>query len=276
MGFISVGLGPNDQHALRIIEPKAVSQLRLAANRINIGKCRPQSRKWFGDSSSAWMGTLAQHLNKMASIINTKPIEVVGTNWKKRDEGTLAAAQRPKEGWKTYTHMTKAQGQNFRIRLDIAWNAKPLFSPTGQSVDSKYLTMVHEVTHLVLNTDDVGPNPYGYQNCVNKALSSPANAKKNADNWAYFMDNLEVTAIMPYQEWMNATKRGILTPRSSLLKKIDAALKKFDDTKTHTAAEELQKALKAWIKDKGAGWKNSTRNRSGIVERLMDEVEDAV
>jgi hypothetical protein len=276
MGFIAVGLGPGDQHALRIIEPKAISQLRLAANRINSGKCKPQSRKWFGDSSNAWMDTLAKSLNKMASIINTKPIEVVGTNWKSRKERTTAAAQQPQQGWNIYTHMTRAQGQDFRIRLDIAWNARPVFRPTGQSVDSKFLTMVHEVTHLVLNTDDVSPKPYGYQNCVSKALDSPAGAKKNASNWAYFVDNFEVTTIMPYKEWMDATKRGALTPRGNLLKQIDAALKKYDDTQTHAAAEELQKALKAWIKDKGAGWKNSTRNRGGIVERLLDEVEDAV
>jgi hypothetical protein len=275
MGFIAVGLGPSDQQALRKIEPKAISQLRLAAQRIRSGKCKTQSKKWFGDKSVAWMSTLARNLDKMASIINNKPIEIVGTNLKRRQVGTLAAAQQPRQGWKTYTHMTKAQGQNFKIRLDIGWNNKPLFSPPNVSVDSKYLTMVHEVTHLVLNTDDVEPKPYGYQNCVNKAKASAAKAKKNADNWAYFMDNFEKVEIMTHQEWMQATKRGVLTPRSTHLKKIDTALQNYGTTKSQTALKALREAINAWIASKGQGWRTSTRNRDGIVERLVDEVEDA-
>lgn len=275
MGFIAVGLGPSDQQALRKIEPKAISQLRLAAQRIRSGKCKTQSKKWFGDKSAAWMSTLAKNLNKMASIINTKPIEIVGTDLKRRKVGTLAAAQRPRQGWGTYTHMTRAQGQNFKIRLDIGWNNKPLFSPPNTSVDSKYLTMVHEVTHLVLDTDDVEPRPYGYQNCVNKAKTSPVKAKKNADNWAYFMDNFDKIEIMTYQEWMQATKRGVLTPRSAHLKKIDTALRNYGTMRNQTALKTLREAINAWIASKGQGWRTSTRNRGGIVERLVDEVEDA-
>jgi len=85
--------------------------------------------------------------------------------------------------------MTKAQGQGFDIRLDVAWNRSPLFRPRGAPGGSKFHTVVHELTHLVLNTDDVEP-PYGVQNCLLKA-GTPMNAKRNADNWAFFIDEFK-------------------------------------------------------------------------------------
>jgi len=189
MGLVAVGLGPADQGALRRLEPEIIRTLRGASLKIGRGGGRTESQRWFGDQSQPWMASLGRDLNKLASILNTKRIEVHGTNWQGRDSRVVAAARRPAQGWDKYTGMTKAQGQGFDIRLDVAWNRSPLFRPRGAPGGSKFHTVVHELTHLVLNTDDVEP-PYGVQNCLLKA-GTPMNAKRNADNWAFFIDEFK-------------------------------------------------------------------------------------
>ncbi len=186
MGLVAIGMGPADQDVLRKLEPEIIKTLRNASSTIRQGNA--ESLLWFGDNTQNWISRVSRDLNKMASILNTKPIEVVGTNWKQRSTNTTAAAKRPTGGWNQYTNMTYAQGRNFRIRLDIAWNSRPLFRPGNVPGVSKFHTIVHELTHLILNTDDVAP-AYGVNNCQNKANTNPNNAKRNADNWAFFVDD---------------------------------------------------------------------------------------
>ncbi|MBC2711953.1 MAG: hypothetical protein HGJ94_13480 [Desulfosarcina sp.] len=186
MGLVAIGMGPADQNALRQLEPEIIKTLRNASSRIRQGNA--ESLLWFGDNTQGWISRLNRDLNKMASILNTKPIEVVGTNWRQRSPNTTAAAKRPTGGWNQYTNMTNAQGRNFRIRLDIAWNSRPLYRPGNVPGVSKFHTIVHELTHLILNTDDVAP-AYGVINCQNHANTNPHNAKRNADNWAFFVDD---------------------------------------------------------------------------------------
>lgn len=187
MGLVAIGLGPTDQQIIRRLEPEVIRTLRNASALILRGQGRQESQQWFGDQGQPWMASLSRDLNKMASILNTKPIEVHGVNWKERDPHTTAAAYQPRQGWGNYTGMTRAQGQNFEIELDRAWDGRPLFRPGNTPGVSKFHTMVHELTHLILGTDDVSP-AYGVVNCLNKANTPPA-AKRNADNWAFFIDD---------------------------------------------------------------------------------------
>ena len=127
MGFVAEGLGSSDQEILRRMEPEILKALRAASSQIRGGRGRAESLKWFGDQSQAWMATLSRDLNKMASILNPTPVKVHGTNWQARSTNTTAAARKPAQGWDRYTGMSKAQGQYFDIRLDIAWTERPLF-----------------------------------------------------------------------------------------------------------------------------------------------------
>jgi hypothetical protein len=194
MGLVPNALGPADQAVVRKLEPEIVATLRLASDKVRGGRANEALRRWFGDDSQVWRYEVARKLGKMASVVNTTPIEVSFTHKDKRSTGTVAAAKRPKESWGDYTNMTKAQGpdftgQNFRVRLDIGWNRRPTHTAGVQPGQSKFKTLVHELTHLILNTDDVTP-AYGVQNCRNKATHHPADAKRNADNWAFFVQEL--------------------------------------------------------------------------------------
>ena len=59
--------------------------------------------------------------------------------------------------------------------------------------ESKFQTMVHEITHLLLATYD---HESGYLACLNLALDSTELAWENADNWAYFLGEFRLHKIM--------------------------------------------------------------------------------
>lgn len=71
-----------------------------------------------------------------------------------------------------------------------------------------------------------------------------------------------------YEEWMAATKLGLLKPRSSRLERIDKALKAVQAAPSVKSANELRAAITDWIRWKGPNWKQSERNKNHIVEVL--------
>lgn len=63
--------------------------------------------------------------------------------------------------------------------------------PPGTPADSQFCTLVHELTQLILGTEDVekgGITMYGVDNARQLASTSPYDAKDNADNWGYFVE----------------------------------------------------------------------------------------
>jgi len=74
--------------------------------------------------------------------------------------------------------------------------------------------------------------------------------------------------IPTYKDWMSRTKRGLLTPRSTELGRLDKALEVYDKTKSEADKQTLTARLDDWIKTKGDGWKQSTRNQDHVVEEL--------
>ncbi len=192
MGLVCRGLGPADAATVAELGPEIVRVLRRAAAEIEQGRGRAESTTWFGDTAAPWMRRLQAALNKMASVVNTKDINIGFATLERRKAGSYAAAFRPTGGWNVYTDLTTAEGRNFTIRLNLRWNSTPLYrTPPGTPGDSKFQTLVHELTHLILGTEDVrrgGATCYGVAACQALAQASPANAKDNADNWGYFVE----------------------------------------------------------------------------------------
>ncbi len=79
--------------------------------------------------------------------------------------------------------------------------------------------------------------------------------------------------IMTHAQWMAATRRGLLKPRSAQLVAIDDALAQYERTKAAPDLKSLKKALGAWCGSKGPAWKSSTRNSGGAVEQLVQQVD---
>jgi len=189
MGISCSGLGPSDQQLVGKLGPEIIRTLRKASTEISPGD--PRSVRWFGDASNTWTQQLKNNLNRMASVVNIQQVKVHGQQWKQRARGTSAAAYRPASGWRDNTavvgrtsFVTRSQGQGFNIALDNEWNTSPTYR-TGATLDSKFEILAHELTHLILDTED---EAYGGPKCETLAAHSPARAKKNADSWGYFIE----------------------------------------------------------------------------------------
>ena len=73
---------------------------------------------------------------------------------------------------------------------------------------------------------------------------------------------------------MKETKAGPLTPRSSELKAIDEALRRYEtEGKGVKLLINLKKALDGWIRAKGPGWRTSVRNKNRVMENLVSAVD---
>ena len=191
MGFVMGALGPSDRAIIAKLQPEIVTTLRKASTAVRTGNqgAPALARQWFGDDSPVWMAQLSSSLNRMASIINTKDIAISFSGLKQRCGGEFAAATVPRGGWTDYTNedspLTASEGRNFTIHLNLSWNAAPTYCARGRPGDSKFQTLVHECTHLILDTDD---DCYGVPMCEIAAATNPAVAKKTADNWGYFVE----------------------------------------------------------------------------------------
>jgi len=192
MPFQMQGLSPGDQQRVITLAMHVVPELRAVSQLVARGGGRAESDMWFGDSAGPWMHRLSATLNRMATVVNLEQIEVRFRPLKHR-KGDFAAARRPAGGWGTYTSVQAARGQRFLLQLDTAWNETPLWR-TRTALDSQFQTFVHEITHMLLDTDDIA---YGQQQCRMLAKRSPYAAKNNADNWGYFVEECVFRARNP-------------------------------------------------------------------------------
>jgi hypothetical protein len=74
--------------------------------------------------------------------------------------------------------------------------------------------------------------------------------------------------IMSYDRWMKYTYGGLTSVRSSQLKTIDAAVKRYNETKRTADLDALRFAIDAWMRKEGPGWKSSVRNKYHAVDDL--------
>ena len=73
-------------------------------------------------------------------------------------------------------------------------------------------------------------------------------------------------------QWKQDTSLGIMKPRSGQLKSLDAAIEKYNQSKTQDKLWAIKNAFEDWKKSKGAAWEQSDRNRNGAMKRLASEL----
>jgi hypothetical protein len=70
------------------------------------------------------------------------------------------------------------------------WLCSSFWTASQIGIDSKFGTLIHELSHAVCETDD---NAYGQTACKNLATSDPVKAINNADSHEYFAENLALS-----------------------------------------------------------------------------------
>ena len=190
MGFYNAGLVPAELAIVKQLQTEIVGTLRNAAAKTGKGMGKTACRRWFGDDSEAWMAELQTRLNTLAGMINVKQIAVSFSRLDGRCGKELADAMRSITGLppnlaEAQNPMTTGENRNFRILLKDEWRQAPQYRPFKQPANSKFQMLVHECSHLFLDTED---DAYGIRLCQMIAADDPETAKITADNWGYFVE----------------------------------------------------------------------------------------
>lgn len=197
MGLVATG-SPELQDQVARFQPQIMTALQRAASATRERKAGAECTTWFGDSSGPFVGRLSKALARMRSIINTQRIDIVFAPLMDRSGDENAAAYAPAEGWAEYLDFAQASRQGFTIHLNENFRRLPLYcNPSPDQVDgqSQFETIVHELSHLILGTDDekLGRDTaYGAKAARDLARASPYKAKNNAENWGLFVESFRV------------------------------------------------------------------------------------
>ncbi|MCK5817886.1 MAG: hypothetical protein KAH18_01260 [Psychromonas sp.] len=208
MGLNTETLAPPEQHLIRNMEVILLSTLRTAS--ILLDKETGLSMKYFGDRSPRWIFYLQVMLRRMATMLSIHEFELHGSHINSVNSSSYANAERPFSGWrnnalgkKNVSFITCSQYTDFHIKLGATWHTAPNYYlpdfycyPTKPAYPmarikegpvSKFHIVIHELTHLIYNTDDI---VYGYGQCLELVRQSPEDSKRNADNWAFFIEHV--------------------------------------------------------------------------------------
>ena len=141
-------------------------------------------RDFFGPMDAARVDKILQKLNMIQYAMNSSS---VAFNRNLGQAGVYATAYRPPSGWSEKSVRQILDKGVFKIDIDDKFYS-------GRTNDYlSALTIVHEMSHLVANTDDV-PLPwnnrgdcYGQANCKRLAQGYPDMAADNADSYGYYV-----------------------------------------------------------------------------------------
>jgi len=76
------------------------------------------------------------------------------------------------------------------------------------------------------------------------------------------------TMHVTYDQWMRGTALGAMSRRSAAMRKVDKALKAYDKNRSPDGLRELKASFEAWKRTKPGGWRQSDRNKKGMVSQL--------
>ncbi len=185
---------------------------------------------WFGTLSPIFITKLKITLDRMATIINLHPVHIGNIRPSLSNKNRRATSKKPLSGWRNNTKsiitgaidagafITRSENEMFNILLDHQWIFTPKYTLCterhhtncgrdhikGTSIShqpcigvhhSQFQTIVHELTHLILHTED---HRYGYQESLKLAQISEPAAWKNADNWGYFLEEFRLHKLMTH------------------------------------------------------------------------------
>jgi hypothetical protein len=181
-----------------------MSGLQEAASRATSGAANGACSRWFGDSSDNFRKDLASRIRKMRSNINVRVIKVsmesIVTRNRYENASAWADGGSHLRFEDAFSHVGSSGGIKSEIYINEAYASLPtqLVVLGDGSVDSsfwnqsKYETLVHELSHLILGTRDEKLSKktvaYGAQNAAALARQDPSKAKTNAENFAIFIE----------------------------------------------------------------------------------------
>jgi hypothetical protein len=207
MGLLAID--PYLQGIVGTLAPTMMQAMNNAATRLGSSQSDAAALRWFGASDKASKSRLAADLRRMRAVINVNTISVGSEDLATRDVDVNASAYRAGGKVKlgdaviigggnaaAYQHDARS------VFLDAAFKKLPRFLPivgagTARKIDasgwkqSQLNTLIHELSHLLLGTEDVvgaSGESYGTQRAEALAKANPSGAQNNAENWGIFVE----------------------------------------------------------------------------------------
>ncbi|MGB3244413.1 MAG: M35 family metallo-endopeptidase [Sulfitobacter sp.] len=187
----------NVQADVSKLSPFVMGALQSAAERVASGAANAAMTRWFGDNSGGFRTTLAKDIRRMRSQINVRTINVGFEKLNDRDSTTNASAW-PSAGKIGFGNNMAHVGASSAVDLDMNFKNLPMFLPLAAGAidstaahQSKLNTLIHELSHLLVGTDDEfinGAEAYGAQAAEAIAAANVPDAKNNAENWGIFIE----------------------------------------------------------------------------------------
>ncbi len=155
-----------DQHHATIDEAyrEAAVQVRVAIAALAANPNHPNLLRWFGDTPAKSVATRLRLI--LGGLERGRPRDTA-CEQPRACEGPIAAYAVP---------MTGSLG--FCVRF---------FRMPDRGFDSRFGTVIHEVSHLVADTEDFA---YGPRRAEALARQNPAMAARNADSYQYFVETI--------------------------------------------------------------------------------------
>lgn len=171
---------------------EVLAALSVKSDRLRNTNADAACLRWFRQQDAAFKGGLNTKIMKFRSLINTTTFTIGFTPLTARIQNQNASA----------IQELAAMGQPLpdpghgrsHVELDVHFSSLsrylPLTPAPGVIVatafnQSQFETLVHELSHLFLRTNDLG---YGTENACNLAINNAPHAQNNAENWGIFVE----------------------------------------------------------------------------------------
>ncbi|MEO1043372.1 MAG: M35 family metallo-endopeptidase [Pseudomonadota bacterium] len=152
--------------------------------------------RWFGANCPAAFRTgMPRVLRKFRTCMNLCNVTLMCCDLDDRDIDTFGAAYlNTNTGFAEIINFNPATQPDLKLELDSQWNIGISRYKTATDRDSAYQTIAHELSHLLMATNDhpwaFGSKCYGETKCRLLATNNDVRALTNADNWGYFIEDL--------------------------------------------------------------------------------------
>lgn len=186
-------ISPEDQKTIKKIWAELIRTLG------NPNNLQANIDRWFGTNCQQhFRDDMGKKLRKLKSCINLTTINIVYSELDDRDTDTFGAAYTNdgNGGFLAIINFDPTTQPALTLELDSKWvTGIPLYK-TPVDRDSAFQTIAHELSHLLMGTDDHawtgggGGQCYGDFRCTQLAINNDLNAQTNADNWGYFIEDL--------------------------------------------------------------------------------------
>lgn len=155
-----------DQHhaAIDSAYAEAARHVRTALAQLAAGEAQAEFRRWFG---TAPVKPVEERLRRILAALEAGRPYDTACEQPRSCQGSVAAYAQPRTG-----------AMGFCARF---------FRMPDTGLDSRFGTVVHEVSHLVADTEDIA---YGPRRAEALARENPGLALRNADNYQYFVESL--------------------------------------------------------------------------------------